>query len=186
MDDLGLQFEDLEKRAHSTLLKFPLLAANTGKNFFQQRFNAQNWIDNTTEPWRKRKKGAKRDTGRAILTDTGRLKRGTRIKQADWSAVIVGNDVPYAEAHNSGFRGVVTVNEHTRVATRKVGTKELKLKGRQRKARIGGRKVKIKGASHQVSSHTRKINLPKRQFIGNSAYLNRNINRVFIYELNKI
>ena len=186
MDDLGLQFEDFEKLAHASLRKFPLLAGNTGRNFFLARFNAQNWIDNMTEPWKKRKPGSKRNEGRAILTDTGRLKRGTRIKQADWSAVIVGNDVPYADPNNRGVNATVTVNLQTRIASRKVGTKELKLRGKQRRVRIGGRKVKIRGASHQVSMHMRKMNLPKRQFIGNSAYLNRNINREFIYELNKI
>ena len=181
MDDLGLQFEDFEQRAHNALRKFPLLAANTGKNFFQDRFKTQDWIDHVTEPWKKRKPGSKRNTGRAILTDTGRLKRGIRIKQADWSNVIVGNDVEYAEAHNSGVNIVVTVNEHSRIASRKVATR-YKKNGQASKQ---GRK-KIRGRTHQVKTHTRKMNLPKRQFIGNSAYLDRKIDREFIYELNKI
>lgn len=189
-DDFGKQFGELVKKAEKVLSKLPLIAANTGNNFFQGRFKEQAWADTTTQPWKRRKKGSKRDSGRAILTDTGRGKRSIRVLQADWSQVAVGINDPtvavYMGAHNAGFRGTVQVHGFTRIATRKVGTKVLKLKGRQRRERIGGRKVKIQGASHQVNAHSRKVNLPKRQFIGNSAVLNRQIEREFILQLKNI
>lgn len=186
-NDLGKQFEEFAQRTHGVLKRLPLIAANTGKNFFQARFNTQDWLANTRQPWRKRKDTAKRDKGRAILTDTGRLKRSIRVVRADWTDVIVGsNDVPYAAANNDGFKGTVNISQHARIASRKVGTKELKLKGKQRNIRLGGRKQKIRGASHVVKSYTRKVDLPKRQFIGNSQTLNRFIQRDFINELNKL
>lgn len=185
-DDMGRQFELFYQKAKAVLAKFPLLAANRGKNFFQDRFRDQAWYDQSYQPWAKRKSTAKRDTGRAILTDRGHLKRGVRIKSAVWGDVTVGNDVKYAPVHNEGFNGSVLVPEHVRIATRKVGTKELKLKGKQRKSRLGGRKQKIRGASHVVKAHNRRLNIPKRQFIGNSALLNRLIHRDFVNQLKGI
>jgi phage gpG-like protein len=182
-DDMSKQFAAFEQKAHGVLKKFPLLMANRGKNFFQDRFRDQAWYDEKYEPWPKRKEADKKGRGRAILTLRGHLKRGNRIKQADWGAVIVGNDVPYAEPHNNGSKETVQVHAHGRVASRKVGTKAMKLKGKQKVVRIGGRKVKIQGASHTVKAHSRKMNLPRRRFIGNSALLNRLINRDFINEL---
>ena len=184
-DNLEKQFNEFAKRTHGVLNKLPLLAANTGKNFFQDNFRRQAWVDNTTEPWKKRKASAKRNKGRAILTDTGRGKRSIRVVKADWSQVQVGitdKEVQaYMGAHNNGFRGNVTVPEHSRIASRKVATRF----GKKGQALKKGR-AKIRGASHQVKTHTRKVNLPKRRFIGNSAVLNRNINREFIYQLNTI
>jgi phage gpG-like protein len=185
MEDLGQMFKRFVEEIEKKLKRLPMLIANEAKNFFQDRFKTQDWTDYNTQPWKRRKPGSKRNQGRAILTDTGRLKRSIRVIRADWGNVIVGTDVPYAAVHNEGFNGTVTVKEQSRIASRKIGTRELKLKGRQRRVRLGGRKVKIKGASHQVSSHTRKMNIPKRKFIGNSHVLNMKIDRLIIYELNK-
>lgn len=180
-DDFGKQFAAFTKKVGAVLKRFPLIAANAGKNFFQDRFRDQAWYDTKYEPWAKRKPGAERDKGRAILTDRGTLKREVRIKQADWGAVVVGDDVKYAGAHNNGFKGVVTVPEHSRIATRTVATRYNK----NGKASKTGRK-RIRGASHVVRTHTRKMDLPKRQFIGNSALLNRLINRDFVNQLKMI
>lgn len=184
-DNLQKQFEEFARKTKKTLDKLPLIAANTAKNFFQDNFRRQAWVDNTTEPWKKRKPGAKRDTGRAILTDTGRGKRSIRVISANWDNVTVGIDDPsvqkYMGAHNNGFRGTVNVGEHSRTASRKVATRY----GKKGQALKKGR-IKIRGASHQVKAHTRKVNVPRRRFIGNSAVLNRNINREFIYQLNTL
>ncbi|MBL7902937.1 MAG: hypothetical protein JNK73_13150 [Bacteroidia bacterium] len=184
-DDIQKQFEDFAKRTHGVLKKFPLIAANEGKNFFQSRFRTQDWLDQTTQPWKKRKPSAKRNTGRAILTDTGRGKRSIRVIQADWGAVNVGIDDPqvknYMGVHNNGFRGTVKVGEQMRISSRKVATRY----GKSGRALKSGMK-KIRGASYRVKAHTRKMNMPKRKFIGNSATLNRIIERQFIYQLNTI
>lgn len=186
-DDIGRQFQLFYQKAKAVLSKLPLLAANRGKNFFQDRFRDQAWYDDKYMPWVKRKPTtAKRDNGRAILTDRGHLKRGVRIKSAEWGNVTVGNDVKYAAPNNYGFKGTVRVPEHVRVASRKVATKELKKKGKQRRARLGGKKQKIRGATHVVKAHNRKMNIPKRQFIGNSALLNRLIQRDFANQLKGI
>lgn len=190
MDDLGKQFEGFTRRVRAVLKPLPLLVANEGRNFFLDRFKTQDWVDYRTEPWKRRKSNAKRNKGRAILTDTGKGKRSIRILQSDWSGILVGINDPtiqkYMGAHNTGFRGVVTVGEHHRVASRMVGTRTLKLIGRQKRLRVGGRKKKIMGKGHQVKSHQRHVNLPKRQFIGPSHYLNLRIDRLIIRQLNNI
>jgi phage gpG-like protein len=186
MDDLARQFQQFVERTRKMMRALPVFVANEAKNFFQDRFKTQDWIDYNAEPWRRRKPSARRNKGRAILTDTGRLKRSIRVIIADWGMVKVGTDVPYAGVHNDGFRGTVNVPEHSRVASRKVGTRALKLQGRQTRERIGGRRVKIKGAGHQVKSHNRRMNMPRRRFIGNSHYLNMRIDRLIINQLNKI
>jgi hypothetical protein len=191
-DDFQRQLKEYASKAEAVLKKLPLIAGNIAKNFFQDNFKREAWLGSTTsvQNWKKRKTGAKRDSGRAILTDTGRGKRSIRVIQADWSAVQVGIDDPtvqkYMGAHNNGFKGTIHVEGHARIASRKVGTKELKLRDRQRKVRIGGRKIKIRGSSHQVKPHSRKMNLPERRFIGNSEALNRDINREFINQLKTI
>lgn len=189
MDDLVKQWEQFKRETEKVLRKLPVLIGNTAKNFFVDRFKSQDWVDTRTEPWKKRKANSPRNTGRAILTDTGRGKRAIRVLKANIGEVEVGIEGPekkYMGAHNKGFRGTVQVGAHSRIATRKVGTRVLKLKGRQKRERIGGRKTKIRGASHQVKGFSRKMNLPKRQFIGNSHFLDRRIDRQIMSELLKL
>lgn len=181
MDDFGKQFSDYVRRTEAKLRTFPLIAANVGKNFFQDRFRVQNWIGYTTEVWKSRSPATKRNKGRAILTDTGRLKRSIRIIKATWGIVQVGTDVEYAGIHNEGFRGNVSIGEHSRIASRKRSTRFLK-NGTASKNNMR----KIRGSSHQVKSHTRKINMPRRRFIGDSPHLNRLIQREFISLLKSI
>lgn len=180
MDDVHKQFMELAKRAEAAIRKIPLLVGNEGKNFFQSRFKTQDWLDSRTEPWKKRKPTAKRNKGRAVLTDTGKGKRSIRVMQADWNGIKVGTDIPYMAAHNKGVKRAVRVGEHSRVASRKVSTR-FNAKGKGLKT---GRK-KIRGAGHQVKAHSRKMNLPKRQFIGESDYLNKRIDRLIMSQILK-
>ena len=73
--------------------------------------------------WKKRSLnawGKVNDKGRALLIKSGRLRRGLRKRPTfDYAQVI--NDVPYAEAHNEGFKGSVTqsVRPHNRRLNKK-------------------------------------------------------------------
>lgn len=184
MDDLGKQFKDFYSKTKRTLDKFPVLAASTAENFFHDSFNQQGWSGVTQEPWKKRKTDKnKHDSGRAILTKTGRLNRSIRRFKADWNGIIVGTNEPYAGIHNDGFRGTEQVKQHFRIATRKVSTRYLK-NGRASRAKNAFKRIKSTG--HEVKSHSRQMNMPRRRFIGNSPYLDKKIERVFINELNKI
>jgi phage gpG-like protein len=153
--------------------------------FFKSRFREQAWADNATEPWKKRKPGAKRNTGRAILIASGRLRRSIRVIASTPSSVTIGTDVPYARAHNEGFRGTVQVPEHTRNRYRKVkyGTGIFSIKTRRERQRTV--KEVVEGGEIKVKAHPKRMNLPRRQFMGNSAVLNNQIKRIIMAEINK-
>jgi phage gpG-like protein len=184
MDDLEKQFREFYNKTRVTLDKLPVLAAQEAVNFFQDSFKKQTWSGQTQEVWKKRKTDKNtKDSGRALLVKTGRLKRSIRKIKADWDGIIVGTDLTYAEIHNNGFNGTQQVNAHYRTASRKVSTKFLK-SGKASIAKNAFTRVKSKG--HDVKAHSRKINMPRRRFIGDSPFLDTRINRIFINELNKI
>lgn len=160
-----LEYIQMLDRVSKAVDKLPARAATEAVNFSKERFRAQNWVDNTTQPWRKRKviKGeSNRRAGRAVLTDTGRLKRSIRKVRVTKTSATIGTDVPYAQAHNDGYRGRVTqrVGAHTR-STRK--------------------------GTINVKAHTRikNINLPRRRFIGVSAQLDKQLQRMMTLEIRR-
>lgn len=184
MDDLGKQFEAFYKKTKRAMDKFPVLAANAAENFFKDNFNNQSWTGQTQEPWKKRKTDKNtHDSGRAILVKSGRLKRSIRKMRADWTAVIVGTNEPYAEIHNEGFRGTEMVRQHFRIATKKAVTR---YKKNNTASKSKGAFTRIKGKGHEVKAHMRKMNMPRRRFIGESPYLNQRIDRIFINEFKKL
>jgi len=136
------------------MLRLPLLVGNEAVNFTLNNFQMQGFMGNTFQPWATRRTGWKRDKrkGRALLIDSGRLRRSIRITRITTDSVAIGTDVKYAKAHNEGVS--IGVIQTVRSFTRKNG--------------VG------------VSAHTRRVNIriPKRQFIGPSPYLNARITRI--------
>lgn len=171
-----------ERHFKKVLQYAPGMLGNDAVNFFLDNFKRQGWLGNSIEPWRKRSPKAKRNRGRAILVDTGRLRRSIRIIQASGGVVRIGSDVPYAKAHNEGFRGVVNVKAHTRnrYGKFKEGSGKFTKKGKERMKSV----TRVTG-SGQVKAHTRKMNMPKRQFMGNSPYLTRLLQRRLRAEMMK-
>lgn len=153
--------------------RFPNEVAAIAVRFSKERFRQQDWLDESSHPWKKRKiyrKGKKRS--QTLLVNTGRLKRSIRKISANSKQIVIGTDVPYAEIHNNGgtINASVTVKQHI-------------IKAHQRKAssRVrAGRAETVKAhdvKQHSVQSHIRKMNLhiPARPFIGNSAALEQQI-----------
>ncbi len=140
----------------------PNRVATLAVNFSKQRFVQQNWHDTTPEPWKprstKRRGGEKRQNG-AILVDSGRLKRSIRVISANSERVVIGTDVPYAEMHNEGFDGQVSVRQHSR---------------RSRK-----------GRAYTVRAHTRRVHMPQRRFLGESQELANQLEEMITNELKK-
>jgi len=134
----------------------PTKMGTVAVRFTKERFRDKNWLDRSREPWKKRKR---KDRG-SLMARTGRLKRSIRKIRTGRDYIIIGTDVPYAEAHNYGatIRQNVTVKAHKRTR---------------------------RGRSHAVRSHTRQMNLtlPPRKFIGESAILNRRIERLVEREI---
>lgn len=160
-----LEYFRLLDRVANTVQQLPRRAAVLAVQFSKERFVSQNWVDTSTEPWKKRKPGwsKKNDKGRAILVQSGRLKRSIRTVRVTPDEAVIGTDRPGAAAHNFGFRGRVNqkVSKHTR-RTRS-------------------------GRTATVKAHDRTIhqNIPQRQFIGASAVLDRQLTRMMTAEIIK-
>lgn len=162
------------------LLYAPGMLGNEAVNFFNNSFRLQGWLGTRFDPWRRRR--SRKQAGRAVLIKTGRLRRGTRIVSNSAGVVRIGNDVPYARAHNEGFRGTVSVSAHKRGLYKKtrVGTGRLTKKGKERMKTVSSRSGDV-----TVKAHTRRMNLPRRQFMGHSPYLTARLKRILQAELNK-
>ncbi len=140
----------------------PRRLANEAVNFSKERFRENNWVDNTTQPWKQRKpiRGeSTRRRSRNILISSGRLRRSIRVVSVSRDRAVIGTDVPYATAHNYGYRGRVTqrVRSHER-----------------------------KGRPVRAHNRTIKQNIPQRQFIGESAALNRRLVRMIQADIIRI
>lgn len=179
---MAKSFDIRKTEAHfkRVLLYAPGMLGNEAVNFFNNSFRMQGWLGNSFTPWRKRR--SRKRSRRAILVDTGRLRRGTRITSNTGGVVRIGNDTPYARAHNEGFRGVANVRAHNRnvYSKTKVGTGKLTKKGKERM-----KTVSTNSGTTQVKAHTRKMNIPQRQFMGESPYLTTKLKRILQAELMK-
>lgn len=96
------------------LITLPRDIGDTAVLFTKERFKQQNWKNKSAVAWQKRKGTAKRNKGRSLLMDTGRLKRSIRRKRTTSNSVTIGSNVPYAKAHNEGVNKKVTVGARTR------------------------------------------------------------------------
>lgn len=138
--------------------------------FSKERFQQQNWVDNNTESWKKRKpqQETKQRKGRGILTDSARLRRSIRKVAQTKNYIVIGTDVPYAQIHNEGgrFRATQRVKAHERKTHKRNG-------------------VSIKAHKVNGFSRTINVNMPKRQFLGNSAILAKRIDRIALSEFSK-
>jgi len=152
--------------------------------YSKARFRYQNWLDTAPEPWKPRSKSAKRNKGRSILIDTGRLRRSIRIINTTSNSVTVGSDVPYAAVHNDGYSGTIQIPLHIRKRFKKdkQGTGVFNVKTRKERMKT----VKKEAGETIVKAHTRKLNLPRRRFLGNSKLLRVQISNLIDKELMKI
>ena len=182
-----LQFTNLVNRVTASVQSIPQRAATLAVNFSKDRFRSQNWVDTTTQPWKNRKPmrwGRRERPGRAILVDSGRLRRSIRKILVSAEVVIIGTDAPYARVHNEGFRGKVT----QRVASHKRNlTKFGVIRGKENKRSTRVEFGRVKRGETTVKTYTRTIRLhiPKRQFIGTSAILDAQLQRMMTAEITR-
>jgi phage gpG-like protein len=190
----------LDKRVRSVLETSLIVIGNEAKNHFVNSFRLQGFEDKTVEKWKPRKKkeakgrGSKKSAaeagtvrsvkaGRAILVKSGDLRRSIRRESINKASlkVVIGTDVPYAKIHNEGFRGTEYVKPHRRFVDQgdKMGTGVFSVKTRKEKMAT----VKIK---QDVKGYSRKMNMPKRQFIGGSYVLNTKVKKTITKSLDRL
>ena len=159
---------------------FPRMAMNKSLRFIDGNFRAQGWQGRIFSPWTKNR------TETTILIKTGRLRNSIHGESGPWQARI-WTDAPYARVHNRGFNGTVNVKAHTRnaYAAHQRGTGLYDLSGSERL-----RTIHTVAASTEVKAHTRKMNIPRRQFmpenINDSPVLFNAIRRELIKEIKAI
>lgn len=110
---------------------------------------------------------------RAILVKTGRLRKSIRIRHATFRRITIAAEAPYAAAHNFGVDETVTVRAHTRRTYGRVQEKYTTSSGKERT-----RTKRVETGSHIVRSHTRHMQLPQRQFMGDSQMLDQKLDRI--------
>ena len=126
----------------------PDIVAETAVEYFKETFTKKAFDGNPWVQGRPKRRGS-------LLVQSGNLMNSIQPAEISPERVVIsaGNpQVQYAQAHNEGVDKTVQVKER------------YKIKG-------GGKTLKGKNFS-VIKAHKRKINIPKRQFMGDSAELN--------------
>ena len=148
----------------------PTVLGNKIKNFTMDAFRKQGWTDNGFERWKPRKNN--KDAGRSILVKRGKLKRSIKVRMANWTRVVVGSyGIEYAQIHNEG--GAISKGSRTGVLAFKSFSKG-KNKGKTMFAKNNSKA----SYAQKVSIGAHSINMPKRQFIGKSQRLERELKAI--------
>ncbi len=147
--DLAAQLRDI----NDLIKKLPDWAGREAVNFYKDSWRRQGYINANFEKWAARKeskwgkKSKRKAKSRAVLVQSGQLRRSIRYKVSG-NTINIFTDVPYAQVHNEGQNIAVTqtVEAHTRKAHKRAG-----------------KRVK----ETTVRTHSRKMNfkMPKRQFM---------------------
>ena len=147
----------------------PRLIANMAKNHFLEGFRkgakkGGGQTDDSSSGWDRRKKETRQSRRRSILVKEGDLRKSIKVIAATWEKIIVGSrEIPYAEIHNEG--GIINATQSVPAHTRR-----------------------SRGQVSLVKEHTRRMKsrIPKREFIGKSKKLERQIKNLVVKELDKI
>lgn len=99
-------FNDYTRRFLIFRMQHPKRVANDVKNHFLRGFRKGGGQTDAGR-WPRRKRTARGDRGkkpRALLVQSGRLRRSIRVMQANWYGIRVGTSgIPYAPVHNYGL-----------------------------------------------------------------------------------
>lgn len=176
-------FNDVSMNFHRVRMQLPGVLGTVAVNFFKDSFRRQGWRDRSFTPWAKRSADSnKKKKGRAILIRSGRLRNSIHIISATPQMIAVGTSVPYAQAHNEGYKSSVTVRAHSRSKYKKV-----KEEYTTRTGKVANRTTRQNtGTTFQVRSHTRKMNLPQRQFMGDSEVMSMKIDKTIMLAIDQI
>jgi phage gpG-like protein len=161
--------------------RFPSVAGNIALRFINGNFRAGGYQGQSFDKWKKSNK--KRGS---TLVASGALRADNHYTTQPGQTTLKNNR-PYAKLHNEGFTGTVTVKAHTRnkYSKKKVGTGKLTKKGKERM-----QTVTFKSGQSTVKAHTRKMNIPKRQFMPtnerDSVVLNKAIERQVTRDIKQI
>lgn len=160
----------------------PRMIGKVAVDHFRENFMRSGFVNNGLEKWKlparynaKGKRAAQKYP--PLLSSRKELYNSIYYKTKP-GMVIIASDKEYAQAHNEGFTGTVTVKKHERNVSRKVMVYSLNTHK--------GKKTKTTTGEATVKEHSRNMNIPKRQFIGDSAELDTKIEKIINNELSKL
>ena len=136
--------DEIARRIAQAMQALPELVAEEAAEYSRSRFTEKAFDG---KPWRPVSPNYHPRRG-TLLVRSGALLNSVRVVSTSQEKVVIGagnSKVKYAKAHNEGFSGSVVVKSFRRI----------------------GKNGKI----HNVRSHTRKMNIPQRQFMGRCAEL---------------
>jgi phage gpG-like protein len=154
-----------------------------GLRFFKSSFRKQGFTDKVFIPWRRRKNdpnshsakfGRKRIKGRAILVQSGDLRRSIK-GVARPNEVVFSSDLPYARIHNDG--GTISHPGGTGFIPKKGGAVFIS-NSKRKELEAEGKKVLV--------TKPHKIKMPRRRFMGPSAFLMEELSAMAEKRLKKL
>lgn len=125
----------------------PHIMAETATEFFKHSFKIKSW---NGAAWPPVKKTVRRGS---LMVRSGKLVNSIKPTEVTSERVVItagSSKVPYAKVHNEGFNGIVDIPAYQR---------------------------KMKGKITTVKAHTRRMNMPKRQFMGSSKKMDDQITK---------
>jgi phage gpG-like protein len=164
----------------------PDIVGQTAVDWYKDSFKNQGFTDNVLVPWKPRRGAAGRDK---TLVHTANLRDSLRYRAVGNTVVVFtgGESADYARIHNRG--GTIAVTPRMR---RFFWAMHAKAGGGVRSGRSSTRLSRANQAQAQAAikwkrmALSKKITIPKRQFIGESAGLRRRISTRIVSRFNQI
>lgn len=164
----NIKVPDFNKLAKDALEGLPKEVAEKARAFFLTSFIKEGFTDNNFIAWPKRRD----ELTHKMLSQSLKLRESVQIKEANFNRIVIsaGENIPYAEIHNNGGTILVPVTKKMRkyfwMMFKKTNDEKYKWMALTKKEQMT-------------------INIPKRQFIGESFALENKIDALFIARILK-
>ena len=155
-------FQELVSRVNEAIEGASEIISETAVEYFQNTFRTKKFDGNPWAPPRVPKRSG------SLLVQSGALLNSIRpvLISPERIVIAAGNEkVDYAQVHNEGFEGKVTVSAHKRVVKAK---KKIGVKGEEEQD-------SDENMTQNVKEHTRMMRIPQRQFMGEAKELNEKL-----------
>lgn len=103
-----IDFDKINSNLNKLVKNLPVQVGNVALNHTKDSFRKQGFTDEKLDPWKARKTQNRSDRKsrkqRAILVDSGALRRSLRVRKAVFEEIAIGSyGIPYAKRHNQGL-----------------------------------------------------------------------------------
>lgn len=172
MDKFDKQLQTIFSKIDDKLNQAPQLVVETALEHYQQAILKKEWDGKPYEPYKNKKREPSRGS---LMHRTGNLFRSIKIVYVTTDAALMSagsSKVPYAKVHNEGE--TIQYAARTTIVTHKE-YKRGKFKGKT----LFARNNENASYSQKASVGAYSVTMPKRQFMGKSPSLMRDIKNRF-------